>query len=87
MWIILFYILPIILGILTVRKFNRHGIKEGEPPVSGTVSFIFFIACIFPIINIIGLGIIWGIALTDSIKEDSDFINVKWINRLFGTKN
>lgn len=94
MWIILFYILPVILGILTVRKINRDCIKEEEQSISGVPSIIVFTVCIIPIINIIALIVIWGITLIDSvmewvaeIKKNSDFINVKWINRLFGTKN
>lgn len=87
MGIILLYYLPVILGILTVRMLNKYAIKHGEPPLSGTSALIVFIACIIPIINIIGLIVVWIFTLIDSWKEESDFINIKWLNRLFGTKN
>lgn len=87
MWIILFYILPVILGILTTRKFNKYGTKHEETALSGTPALIVFIVCILPIINVIALIVIWIIVIIDSFEEESDFINIKWLNKLFGTKD
>jgi len=88
MWIILFYILPVILGILTWRKINKYGIKNGDDAMTGIQSVLAIIACIIPIINIALLIAVWIIAIRELLNQkDQDFINIKWLNRLFGTKD
>ena len=82
------YVLPILLGILIMRKVNRlNREEENEDALNGTQVFLVFLFLLIPVLNLIGV-VIFGIMLIKEMMSDGiDIINIRWLNRLFGKKD